>query len=340
MTKMISNLILLAAMTCWSGTDAGGSGGAAVPFDYTVVKRRLDVLGEGQRGAAGIPALTNALEDENLLVRRAAARTLAEMGPPANDALKLALNNEDALVRRTALAALIRAGGAPVLQYFEKALGDADVTIREDAVKRLAALQPRTEPIATLLRRAQADEAVEVRAPALAALWPFHKESVLLRDRPDLADHVSRVVVERRLELPREGWRFKPDRKLDGHLRKWFKPGLNEAAWDTIAIGYWKDQYLGVAWQRVWFDLPAQPADGAAVELVFGAVDESAWVWLNGEYVGQHDLGPEGFNQEFRLDATREVKWGGRNQLTVRVLNTELGGGIWKPVSVEVLKIK
>ena len=77
-----------------------------------------------------------------------------------------------------------------------------------------------------------------------------------------------------------------------------------------------------------------------ALELCFGGVDESAWVWLNGKYVGQHDEGPSGRDRPFRLDITKEANWGKVNQLTVRVLNTELGGGIWKPVSVEALALR
>lgn len=35
---------------------------------------------------------------------------------------------------------------------------------------------------------------------------------------------------------------------------------------------------------------------------------------------------------------TKEIKWNGENQLTVRVLDSKFAGGIWKPVVVEVLK--
>ena len=82
--------------------------------------------------------------------------------------------------------------------------------------------------------------------------------------------------------------------------------------------------------------------EGAAtdpdVQLDFQAVDESTWVWINGEYAGEHDLGPDGWQKPFRIDATGQLNWGGRNQLTVRVLNTAMAGGIWKPVSVVVLE--
>ena len=86
-----------------------------------------------------------------------------------------------------------------------------------------------------------------------------------------------------------------------------------------------------------------QPPDGSgpgcnAVELAFGAVDESAWVWLNGKYIGKHDIGPDGWKVPFWLDVTREIRFGGENLLAVRVKDTEKAGGIWKPVTVDILK--
>jgi len=83
--------------------------------------------------------------------------------------------------------------------------------------------------------------------------------------------------------------------------------------------------------------MPTKP-DCSAVELQFGGVDESAWVWLNGVYLGEHDVGHEGYKTPFRLSATREIVWGGRNVLAVRVLDTRQGGGIHGPISVEILK--
>ena len=81
-----------------------------------------------------------------------------------------------------------------------------------------------------------------------------------------------------------------------------------------------------------------QKMDCNAVELAFGAVDESAWVWLNGVYLGSHDIGPDGWNTAFALDCTKEVRWGEENVLVVRVLDTAQAGGIWKPIHVEILK--
>ena len=61
-------------------------------------------------------------------------------------------------------------------------------------------------------------------------------------------------------------------------------------------------------------------------------------MWLNGVYVGQHAAGPSGWNEAFQLDVTEEIRWGGRNVLVVRVFDSKLGGGIWKPVKLDILR--
>ncbi|KKR04411.1 MAG: glycoside hydrolase [Candidatus Uhrbacteria bacterium GW2011_GWF2_39_13] len=302
-------------------------------------EHRLQIMNLYRQGTAGIPELEKALNDKSTLTRRAAVRALADMGEPAIGALIKATDNEDALVRRIALLELTKAGADKSTQYLEKSLADKDVTIREDAVKKLIVIKPRTEEIKKLMQQAQKDECMDVRAPVTAALWPFQKEVVLLKDRPDMADHTARIKLEQSIELPVKGWKFKVDTKLDGHVRQWFKPNLNDSKWKDISIGLWKDAHIGIAWQRLSFTLPSKP-DFTAVELRFGAVDESAWVWINGKYAGHHDIGPEGYNKEFSLDVTNELKWGEKNQLTVRVLNTEVGGGIWKPVYIDALKFR
>jgi beta-galactosidase/beta-glucuronidase len=177
-----------------------------------------------------------------------------------------------------------------------------------------------------------------VREVAAKALWPFFRETVSVRDRKDW-DHDIKVVQT--IPLPVEGWRFKTDPKEDGHLQKWFAPTQDDSAWLPIEIGKaWEEQgqvYDGVAWYRGSFDLPAKPSC-LAVELAFGGVDEIAWVWLNGEYVGQHDLGAAGWDKPFALDVTAALKWGAENQITVRVYDSAYAGGIWKPVDLQVLQ--
>jgi beta-galactosidase/beta-glucuronidase len=98
-----------------------------------------------------------------------------------------------------------------------------------------------------------------------------------------------------------------------------------------------------VVWYILDFDLPKKPDVGKvddviSEELSFEGVDEEAWVWLNGQYIGQHCEGLNGWNRPFRFDIKREVRWGTKNRLVVRVSDTTLGGGIHKQVLVEVMK--
>ena len=199
-------------------------------------------------------------------------------------------------------------------------------------------MQPRSDAVLALLEKASGDGHEKVREIATRATWPFHRESTSLRDRQALDRDIT---VATTIPLPPGGWRFSLDPRRDGHKKDWFDPAFDAALWDTISIEQaWQQagyEYIGVAWYRRTLELPAR-MDHLAVDLCFGGVDESAWVWLNGVYIGQHDVGPSGWNDPFRLDITQEVRWGTTNQLTVRAMNTAHAGGIWKPVELEVLQ--
>jgi hypothetical protein len=331
MTRSVRAAVLVSVLTAVTGlrVEAAGDDPAA---------RRAALLKQAGRGAEAIPALSEALKDENLVVRRTAVRLLVDLGEPAHAALAGALNNEDVLVRRAALAALCDPPDAASLGHLKRALADSDVLLRLMAVQLAVQIDPRTGEVLALLQQAQGDEAAAVRDVAGPALWPFHKETVSVRDRKDW-DHDIRVAQE--IPLPLDGWRLRTDPTAEGHRQGWFEVAFDDAAWLPIRVdSAWEEQgqtYDGVAWYRGTFELPAKP-ELLAAELAFGAVDEIAWVWVNGIYVGQHDLGPEGWDKPFTLDVTRELKWGERNQITVRVHDSVQAGGIWKPITLHVLQ--
>ena len=106
-------------------------------------------------------------------------------------------------------------------------------------------------------------------------------------------------------------------------------------------MGSWESQgfadYDGVTWYQIKFTMP-EKMDCNAVEIAFDAVDESAWVWLNGVYLGAHDVGPEGWREPFAVSCTQEIKWNAENILTIRVYDAAFAGGIYKPLRVEILK--
>ncbi len=301
--------------------------------------RRAALLAAAGQGAAAVPALSQALADESPVVRRTAARLLAELGTPAREALLAAWQAEDPVVRQTALKGLLRCEGADRDAVLARAVKDPDLTVRLLAAGALASA-PQTETVRALLQVASKDASDAVRTIAGRALWPFRRDVVPLRERPDW-DH--EVTVVQSIPLPREGWRFATDPMGDGHLKKWYEADFDDSSWKTIAIeetwekaGY---EYDGFAWYRRTVELPPRPEGTLnAVEIACDGVDECAWVWVNGVYVGQHDLGTAGWDRPFTLDITDAVRWGQPNQITIRVLDTAYAGGIWKPVRIEALR--
>ena len=68
--------------------------------------------------------------------------------------------------------------------------------------------------------------------------------------------------------------------------------------------------------------------------LAFGAVDEQALVYVNGELAGRHELGPEGWTVPFEIEVTAHLRPGERNVIAVRVEDSLGVGGIWKSVKL------
>jgi hypothetical protein len=115
-----------------------------------------------------------------------------------------------------------------------------------------------------------------------------------------------------------QGWEFLPDpehniqvSQLDAQTG--WRPAMVGIGWNAL----FEDlrDYLGVAWYRTNFEVPAfrTPQD---VLVRFGAIDYFAEVYLNGELVGSH----EGGYTPFVVDATSAAR-PGRNELAIRVID-------------------
>ena len=143
----------------------------------------------------------------------------------------------------------------------------------------------------------------------------------------------NRVLVD----LTTPGWMFRPDPDNIGVAEKWFDAKATAPDWSPIEIGqFWEEQgwdYDGYGWYRRTIALDATPE--GKVQVAFGACDESADVYLNGERVGGHDVGESGWDQPFSVDLTGKLH-AGANELAVRVLNRTGPGGIWKPAAIFV----
>lgn len=333
--KFPSLAILSLAMLSWSVSCASRSAASSAEA------RRQQAVRLAESGPQAIPALKKLLQDESNLVRRAAVRSLAEHGQEGREVLHQVLkDNSDDLSRRMAVQILCQ-GKHPdqCLDILETALTNQPLAVRVFAASALAADLPATGRRLELMQKATQDPDLAVRSLVLRATWPFRNDTILLRNRPDW-DYD--VVVKERFPLPEKGWKLALDEDVLGHTKGWFKIDFDDRAWTDIAIGKaWEQQgivYDGYAWYRGTFKAPAKPDKFNAVELHFGGVDECSWVWLNGKYIGDHDLGPDGWDKPFSLDVTKELKWGEENQLTVRVHDSAFAGGIWQPINIEVMQ--
>ncbi len=293
---------------------------------------------------ADLPALREAARSGRTVDRRRAARKLLRLGARAKIAIFELVGSDDVVIRRAALRRIAELPGVDPVPALGAALGDPSPLVRVTAVEELLAVSPRTKRVEKLLGEATKDGDLSVRKVAADAFWTFHRDVAPLRKRTAW-DHAIEVIA--RLPLPKTGWKFRTDPGGDGHVGKWFDPALDESDWIEIEIEkFWHDaepekvgQYLGIGWYRTTVTAPPKP-EGAINQVIlrFESVDESTWLWINGEYAGVHDIGPGGWRTTFDLDITPFLRWGQANQITVRVLNTAGAGGIYKPVELQVLR--
>jgi beta-glucuronidase len=150
-------------------------------------------------------------------------------------------------------------------------------------------------------------------------------------------------------------WRFSIDLDKVGEGQEWFAPGYNDSTWATVSVPHtWNvmPEYLdyeGLAWYRRTFTVPAG-SENAHLRLHFEAVFYLARIWLNGEYLGEH----EGGYTPFEFDISSVAKPGEINVLAVQVDNLRAAdripavlrpnwsfdwynyGGITRDVSLEI----
>ena len=272
------------------------------------------------------------------VLRRAAFRKLLE-SPHEDAVLRSGLKDADTAIRSGAVYRLFQKKGDSAFDQLKGAVRESDpqtAALLLACAQRFKDKQKSRELITLLSKQSPVHE---VRRAAVRIIdFPYYRKVMLLRDNPT---HDYDVVTVKSIPLAQTGWKFRPDPMENGHHKGWFKPDFNDAKWKKISLNVWEKQgydgYDGIAWYRFRFTMP-EKMDCNAVEIHFDAVDEAAWVWLNGKYVGQHDVGPSGWNMPFDLDITQEIKWGGENQLTVRVEDTMAAGGIWKPVKINIVK--
>jgi hypothetical protein len=138
-------------------------------------------------------------------------------------------------------------------------------------------------------------------------------------------------------------WQLKIDPENKGVVQQWYSEKADRTGWSSITVpGPWEksglpgmESYDGYGWYARTFRIP--PAwKGKAVILHLDAVDDEAWVYVNGKLAGSHLLKdiPQQvcWEQPFEFDITEFIRPAVDNTVVVRVNDTKLDGGIWKSV--------
>jgi hypothetical protein len=190
--------------------------------------------------------------------------------------------------------------------------------------------------------------------PALAEqMRPIAKEFFRLCDKYDLGERSARERIEGilanqglakpALKLPllpiSKDWRFTTDPEKQGERKQYFKTNFDDSPWTVLKeYDFWSGDYTGVGWYRQTINPPADIADKKHLYLLFGAVDEEAFVYINDEYAFERSVKSTGqdsdvlWNQPFLHDVIGLIRPGEPNVIVVKVHNTAMAGGIWKPV--------
>ena len=140
--------------------------------DNDTMVRRTAVLGLEAIGKPAVPALSEALRDENWHKRRLAAESLGKIGPAAADAvpaLAMIFNDENAQVRQSAAEALGRIGRdtPAAVDALRIALDDGVVNVRRSAAQALVRVGPLAIP---MMVNALDDKDTDVRQLAAEGL--------------------------------------------------------------------------------------------------------------------------------------------------------------------------
>ena len=125
------------------------------------------------------------------------------------------------------------------------------------------------------------------------------------------------------VSIPLSGeWRFSIDQDQGGEGQGWTEPAFDDSSWVAVSVPHtWNvmpehSEYEGIAWYRRAFAVPAE-SQNAHIRLKFDAVFYIARVWLNGQYLGQH----EGGYAPFEFDVTSIVNREAENVIALQVDN-------------------
>lgn len=143
--------------------------------------------------------------------------------------------------------------------------------------------------------------------------------------------------LEEVFKLPKTGWKFCKDPQNVGRKQAWYRPAHPDKDWVDMVIEDWWDnhgfkRYENYGWFRRKIEIPAS-LKRRKIYLYFEGTDEDAWVWVNGEFVGQQF----GYCVPFKVDITGAARTGSKDNLVaIRIHNYTLAGGVEKAVHLMV----
>lgn len=147
-------------------------------------------------------------------------------------------------------------------------------------------------------------------------------------------------------------WTFKIDENNVGPSEKWEQATVADiSGWEVIRVSSaWEQQpysdvnpafrekmksYDGYGYYGLDLRVPKE-WKGREIYLLFGAVDESCTVWLNGNLAGERPyVKPDDWKTPFTIRVDQVIDWSKSGQaLVVRVHDSGGQGGLWKPVNL------
>lgn len=143
------------------------------------------------------------------------------------------------------------------------------------------------------------------------------------------SDSLIRQIQEEDQQRSREwyGQALAKDQGYKDPQGPWRRPGLDDSDWSTMQVpGYWADTDMGpvngVVWFRKEINVPHYFV-GKPAKLLLGRIVDADSVFVNGQFVGttSYQYPPRWY------DVPAGVLQAGKNQITVRVINSSGRGG-------------
>ena len=148
---------------------------------------------------------------------------------------------------------------------------------------------------------------------------------------------IPAIDGEMLLALP-DNWLFRKDPNDQGEDDKWYSKATSLDEYKSISVSkFWNDQwagsYIGTAWYVTTVVIPKTKAKH--VWLLFGAVDETWKVWIDGEYMGNSKGAPaQIWDMPAAVEITGKYIPEQKVRIAVCVHNQAGPGGVWKPVTI------